>query len=230
MVEEKVKLQKDDLICVYTDGIVEAMNGKREIYGEKRFMECIKKNGKLPSTEFIAKLDDEIKEFTQGYPQNDDITIVVIKEERTDTAMINKMSREIEKLKKKRMKTKDIEKKLGINIKQFTTMKKEKKEMGNKKEKIRFMTFEMKKELMKTVIEHPEWNINTYEKAMQLMFGPSITESLITNELKRGNLLTGEKRKTYAMERKPKKSEEQKKQQPTDSVSTDAPPDKKEPK
>ncbi|HRU40009.1 MAG TPA: SpoIIE family protein phosphatase, partial [Candidatus Goldiibacteriota bacterium] len=80
MVEERLKLQKDDLLCVYTDGIIEAMNGKREIFGEKRFMECIRKYGKLSSAEFIEKLDAEIKEFTQGYPQNDDITIVVIKE------------------------------------------------------------------------------------------------------------------------------------------------------
>lgn len=233
MVEEKVKLQKDDLICVYTDGIVEAMNGKREIYGEKRFMECIRKNGKLTATEFIAALDNELKEFTQGYPQNDDITIVVIKEERTDTSMINKMAREIEKLKKKRMTTKDIEKKLGINLKHFKAMKKEKKEMGNKKEKIRFMTFEMKKELMKLVIEHPEWNANTYEKALQLVFGPSITEALIQNELKRGNLLTMEKRKLYSAERKPKKQEEHKKPQTPPALpepdSTKLSSDKKEP-
>ena len=212
------------------------MNGKREIYGEKRFMECIRKNGKLPAGEFIAALDEEIKQFTQGYPQNDDITIVVIKEERTDTAMINKMTREIEKLRKKRVKTKDIEKKLGINIKHFTAMKKEKKELGGKKEKIRFMTFEMKKELMKTVIEHPDWSSSTYEKAMQLVFGPSITEALIVNELKRGNLLTAEKRKHYSSERKPKKQEDQKaqpsKQEPSGSASgkpeadTKAPPDK----
>jgi hypothetical protein len=214
MVEEKVKLQKDDLICVYTDGIVEAMNGKREIYGEKRFMDCIKKNGMLSAAEFIAALDNEIKEFTQGYPQNDDITIVVIKEEKTDTAMINKMAREIDKLRKKRMKTKDIEKKLGINLKHFKAMRQEKKEKGYKKEKIRFMTFEMKKELMKLVVDHPEWNANTYEKSMQLVFGPSITEALISNELKRVNLLTVAKRNLYASERKPKKAEEQKPRAP----------------
>ncbi len=204
MVEEKVKLQKDDLICVYTDGIVEAMNGRREIFGEKRFMECIMNNGMLPSAEFIAKLDEEIKNFTQGYPQNDDITIVVIKEQKTDTAMINKMQREIDKLRKKRVKARDIEKKLGINLKQFKEMRKEKKEMGHKKEKLRFMTFEMKKALMKMVIEHPEWSTGTYEKAMQLEFGVSITDALIINELKRVNLLTINKRKVYAAERKEK--------------------------
>jgi serine phosphatase RsbU (regulator of sigma subunit)/anti-sigma regulatory factor (Ser/Thr protein kinase) len=202
MVEERVKLQKDDMICVYTDGIVEAMNGKREIFGEKRFMDCIRRNGRLTSAEFIEKLNQEIKDFTQGYPQNDDITIVVIKEQRTDTATMNKMERQIEKLRKKKMITKDIEKKLGINLKHFKELKKEKKERGGKKEKLRFMTFEMKRTLMKAVVEHPEWSGSTYEKAMQLEFGSSITEALINNELKRVNLLTSDKRKAYSAERK----------------------------
>lgn len=208
MVEEKVKLQKDDLICVYTDGIIEAMNGKREIWGEKRFMECIKRNGRLSAAEFIEKLDQELKDFTQGYPQNDDITIVVIKEQRTDTAMMNKMAREIEKLKKKKMTVKQIEKKLGVNIKALKEMRGASRKEKKLRNVIRFMTFEMKKVLMKTVVEHPEWNTRTYEKAMQLEFGPSITEALISKELKRVNLLTQDKRMLYAAERKPRKAED----------------------
>jgi serine phosphatase RsbU (regulator of sigma subunit)/anti-sigma regulatory factor (Ser/Thr protein kinase) len=226
MVEEKVKLQKDDLICVYTDGIVEAMNGRREIFGEQRFMECIKKNGRLPSSEFIQNLDNEIKEFTQGYPQNDDITIVVIKEQKSDTAMLGRMEREIAKLKKKKMKIKDIEKKLGVNIKHLKEIRRENKERGGRHEKLRFMTFEMKRAMMKVVIEHPEWNGSTYEKAMQLEFGPSITESLINNELKRVNLLTMDKRKAYSVERKirPAVAEKPKKEEPGPEDKKPGPP------
>ena len=173
-------------------------------------MECIKRNGKLSSAEFIQNLDKEIQEYTQGYPQNDDITIVVIKEQKTDTAMMNKMEREIEKLRKKKMNTKTIEKKLGINLAHFKELKKEKKERGGKQQKLRFMTFEMKRTLMKVVVEHPEWSGSTYEKAMQLEFGSSITEALINNELKRVNLLTINKRKAYSFERKDRPAEAEK--------------------
>lgn len=202
MVEEMLKLQKDDMIVIYTDGITEAMNGKRELFGEKRFVECIKKYGRLTANEFIYNLDREIKEFTQGYPQNDDITIVAIKEKRTDTAMLNKMQREIEKLRKKRLTAKEIQKKLGINLMMLKELKKEQKEKG--KEKLRFLTVEQKKELMQLVIEHPEWNSSSYEKAMQLKFGGMVVAKLINNELKRVNLLTADKRKKYSDERKSK--------------------------
>ncbi len=201
MVEEELKLQKDDMIVVYTDGITEAMNGKRELFGEKRFVECIKKYGKLTANEFIDNLDREIKEFTQGYPQNDDITIVAIKEKKTDTAMLNKLQREIEKLRKKRMTAKQIQKKLGVDLRALKELKKEKQEKG--KEKLRFLTVEQKKELMQLVIEHPEWGLSNYEKAMQLKFGEIVTGKLINSELKRVNLLTVERRIKYSKERKP---------------------------
>ncbi|HPD18948.1 MAG TPA: SpoIIE family protein phosphatase, partial [Candidatus Goldiibacteriota bacterium] len=166
MVEEELKLQKDDMIVIYTDGITEAMNGKRELFGEQRFVECIKKYGKLTSKEFIDNLDRELKDFTMGYPQNDDITIVAIKEKKTDTAMLNKVQREIEKLRKKRISAKEIQKKLGVDLKTLKELKKEKREKPV--EKLRFLTVEQKKELMQMVIEHPEWGTSNYEKAMQL--------------------------------------------------------------
>mgnify|MGYP000235855357 CR=1 FL=1 len=202
LVEEELKLQKDDMIVVFTDGITEAMNGKKELYGEKRFVECIKKYGKLPPREFIDNLEREIREFTMGYPQSDDITIIAIKEKKTDIAMLNKMHREIEKLRKQRLSAKEIQKKLGVDLMSLKALMKETKEKG--KEKLRFLTIEQKKELMAMVIEHPEWGFANYEKAMQLKFGEQVTKKLIKNELKRVNLLTVEKRQKYSKERKTK--------------------------
>lgn len=202
MVEEELKLQKGDMIVIYTDGITEAMNGKRELYGEKRFVECIKKYGKFTANEFIYNLDREIKEFTQGYPQNDDITIVAIKEKKTDTAILNKMQREIEKLRKNRLSAKEIQKKLGIDLKLLKEIRKEKKEKEKEKEKLKFLTVEQKKEIIQMIIKHPDWRFTNYEKAMQLKFGKSVTAKLINNELKRMNLLTVDKRRKYSDERK----------------------------
>ena len=201
MMEESVKLQKDDLIAVYTDGITEAMNGKREQYGEKRFVEAIKRYGKLTSKEFIESFDRELKEFTQGYPQNDDITIVIIKEKRTDANMLSKMEKKIKKLKKKRMKIKDIEKKLGVSVKAIKKMKKEKKSVKKAKAEIKFLTFEQKKEIMKIVVQNPEWTPARFAGEMEKKYGGTIKPMLIQKELKRINLDTIEKRKKYASER-----------------------------
>ena len=77
---EKIKLKKDDMVVIYTDGVTEAMNENREQYGEERLIQLIKASGKLSPQEFIDRLSADIKEFTGDQPQNDDITVVAIKE------------------------------------------------------------------------------------------------------------------------------------------------------
>ncbi len=200
MVEEKVKLEKDDMLVVYTDGVTEAMNGKRELFTEKRFVDFIKANGKLAPVEFIEKLDNEIKEFTQGYPQSDDITVVAIKEKKTDSSILRSIENKIKKLKQKRMRIKDIEKKLGIDIDLFKQIKKEKK--MRIKTQIRFLTFEQKKELMNLIIQYPDWSMAKYSEELSKKYNIEINEKLIQNELKRVNLKTKDERIKYAKERK----------------------------
>ena len=200
MVEERIKLEKDDMLVVYTDGVTEAMNGKRELFTEKRFVEFIKANGKLSPAEFIEKLDNEIKEFTQGYPQSDDITVVAIKEKKTDTSIIRTIENKIKKLKEKRMKVKDIEKELGISMDVLKQIKEEKK--IRQKPKIGFLTFELKKELMNMIINNPDWGITKYAEELSAKYSIEINEKLVQNELKRVNLLTKEARLKYSQERK----------------------------
>ncbi|MCD4813584.1 SpoIIE family protein phosphatase [bacterium] len=80
LTQESVKLKKGDLLLVYTDGITEAMNPRREQYGEQRLIDLMKQNHKLSAEDFIGKLSDDIVTFTEDYPQNDDITCVAVKE------------------------------------------------------------------------------------------------------------------------------------------------------
>lgn len=77
---DRIRLHPDDILVLYTDGITEAMNANRELYGEERFLQAIRKYGQLDVAEFVGKVKDDIAEFTGGYEQNDDITFVAIKE------------------------------------------------------------------------------------------------------------------------------------------------------
>jgi serine phosphatase RsbU (regulator of sigma subunit)/anti-sigma regulatory factor (Ser/Thr protein kinase)/transposase len=77
---EKLTLRQDDMLVIYTDGITEAMNTEREQFGEGRLLAAIKKHGHGTAQEFADALNREIREFTGGAPQNDDITLVAIKE------------------------------------------------------------------------------------------------------------------------------------------------------
>jgi hypothetical protein len=77
---DRIRLHPDDIFVLYTDGVTEAMNPQRELYGEERFLAAIRKHGHLDVVEFVTSIKDDILAFTGGYEQNDDITLVAIKE------------------------------------------------------------------------------------------------------------------------------------------------------
>ncbi len=78
---DSIALTEDDILIVYTDGVTEAMNTKRDLFGEERFLKVIQNNGDSTADEFVENLKSEIMSFTEGSPQNDDITLVAIKEQ-----------------------------------------------------------------------------------------------------------------------------------------------------
>ncbi|MBI4364376.1 MAG: SpoIIE family protein phosphatase [Candidatus Latescibacteria bacterium] len=92
---EKLTLCKDDMLVIYTDGITEAMNPSREQFGEGRLLAAIKKFGHLSAQEFSEALDREIHEFTAGALQNDDITLVAIKEKVAPEERLEEKRREL---------------------------------------------------------------------------------------------------------------------------------------
>ena len=78
--DDTIQLCKGDVLLLYTDGVTEAMNSKRELFGEERLLQAVRTYGHLPAKQFIEKLKEEIMSFTEGQVQYDDITLVVIKE------------------------------------------------------------------------------------------------------------------------------------------------------
>lgn len=77
---DTIALAEDDILLVYTDGVTEAMNAKRKMFGEERFLRIIRECGKKTADDFIETLKKEMNIFTEGSEQNDDITLVAIKE------------------------------------------------------------------------------------------------------------------------------------------------------
>jgi serine phosphatase RsbU (regulator of sigma subunit)/anti-sigma regulatory factor (Ser/Thr protein kinase) len=77
---DRIRLHPDDILIVYTDGITEAMNHKRELFGDERFLAAIRKYGNLDVIEFVNNIKQELQNYTGGYEQSDDITLVAIKE------------------------------------------------------------------------------------------------------------------------------------------------------
>lgn len=75
---ETLQLKPGDKLYLYTDGVTEATNTNKELYGEERLLSTINKN-KFKSVEDICKIiNDDVSNFVGSAPQFDDITMVCV--------------------------------------------------------------------------------------------------------------------------------------------------------
>lgn len=77
--EQEIHLHEGETIVFYTDGITEAVNSQKELFGEKRLARLIQDNRNLTAKELIKRVEQEIVTFSEGQPQFDDITLMVVK-------------------------------------------------------------------------------------------------------------------------------------------------------
>lgn len=78
--KEEIKISKDDVLLIYTDGIPEAWQTKTEMYGMDRFKESFKRHGtKATAKEIHDAILVDVREFMGDYKQMDDITLMVVK-------------------------------------------------------------------------------------------------------------------------------------------------------
>ncbi len=75
---KETTLGSKDRLILYTDGIVEGMNAKKEEYGMERFIEKIKEYSDLPVEEFNKKIIEDIDSFADGILRRDDYTLFSI--------------------------------------------------------------------------------------------------------------------------------------------------------
>jgi serine phosphatase RsbU (regulator of sigma subunit) len=71
-------LYQGDILVVYSDGLTEARNQREEMFGEERLLKIIQQEAPSGSHAFQQKFLKAIEEFTQGMPQADDITFLVV--------------------------------------------------------------------------------------------------------------------------------------------------------
>lgn len=89
--EESVSLSDGDVIFLYTDGIVEAINKDGEMYKLDRLENVLKSAVAKSAQDIENTVIDNIHHFTEGMPQKDDITMVILKvgKESTDISSFN---------------------------------------------------------------------------------------------------------------------------------------------
>ena len=79
--ETHVSLKQGDILVFYTDGMVEAVNDKDELYGFDRFIESIEEGRGLSAKELLEKLINDVILYAGKMEQHDDLTAVVVKVE-----------------------------------------------------------------------------------------------------------------------------------------------------
>lgn len=82
---EEFKLNPNDSILLYTDGVTEAINNKKEFYGEQRLQNLLASlvktapvGGRTPK-DVLLSIRNDVNNFANGVEQSDDITLLGIK-------------------------------------------------------------------------------------------------------------------------------------------------------
>jgi sigma-B regulation protein RsbU (phosphoserine phosphatase) len=71
-------LDKGDILVASSDGLTEAENLEKEMFGEERLREIIQRDAHSGSHAIEKSFLKAIQDFTQGTPQTDDITFVIV--------------------------------------------------------------------------------------------------------------------------------------------------------
>jgi sigma-B regulation protein RsbU (phosphoserine phosphatase) len=81
--EETRVMGPGDLLCVYSDGLTEAVNSADEEYGLDRLSREIESRRDHPAKTLCGEILDSVEQFASGMPQYDDQTLMLLR--RTET-------------------------------------------------------------------------------------------------------------------------------------------------
>lgn len=73
------KIEPGESIVLYTDGVTEAFNDKKELFGEQRLENSLLELYYEDARTIVEEVHSDLKEFTGDTPQSDDITMLVVK-------------------------------------------------------------------------------------------------------------------------------------------------------
>ncbi len=79
--QETISLTAGDWLIIFSDGVSEAMSASEEEYGEERIVSCVAASATLEPPQLLAALFADVRQFTRGAAQSDDITAMVLRYE-----------------------------------------------------------------------------------------------------------------------------------------------------
>ncbi|MGB9722308.1 MAG: PP2C family protein-serine/threonine phosphatase [Chloroflexia bacterium] len=82
--EATARLEPGDVLILYTDGIVEATNERGELFGFERLYRLLNESTSRRPRSLTRQIVRAVRAFTGPQPQDDDITLVVLRRRYTD--------------------------------------------------------------------------------------------------------------------------------------------------
>jgi sigma-B regulation protein RsbU (phosphoserine phosphatase) len=74
--QQTVRLGQGDRVYLYSDGVTEAMDAQRSLFGVDRMLQCLKGHSEETLTQSIASLQAEVLSWQAGAASRDDITVL----------------------------------------------------------------------------------------------------------------------------------------------------------
>ena len=205
---DTIQMAEDDILLIYTDGITEAMNNQRELFGEERLLDVIRNNSHLQVDTFIEKIQEEMYSFSEGFEQSDDITLLAIKEKSSPEKIELNRAQKAHKLILNNTNIKEACEEAGITTyAYYNKYKKIFEEEGLDAYSIddtisveaKHLSIEEKTKIYDIIKTHPEYGakrINEELNSEKYSF-TQINESRIYDELVRSRLNTKQLREAY---------------------------------
>jgi sigma-B regulation protein RsbU (phosphoserine phosphatase) len=76
--QNEITLQPGDRLFLYTDGVTEATDAGKQLYGENRLLQFMNRYAQNTAADILHKLKEELDRFVGEAPQFDDITMLML--------------------------------------------------------------------------------------------------------------------------------------------------------
>jgi serine phosphatase RsbU (regulator of sigma subunit) len=69
-----------EALCLFTDGVTEAMNADNELYGRQRMFSVLKaSNSATDAMQLVNAVRDDVRAFVSNTERSDDLTILALR-------------------------------------------------------------------------------------------------------------------------------------------------------
>lgn len=77
--QRELALKPGETLLVYTDGVTEAMNVSRDLFGEDRLEQALEGSAHLSAEKMAARVSEKVAEYVGEAERSDDITLLALK-------------------------------------------------------------------------------------------------------------------------------------------------------